>query len=163
MRYFTSKLERSSLIVFTAAFHGDTDAFKNNLVSLGAKQVEFSSTPPIDIMDSFSQPLYTHLTEELDAIVNLSRFSTPENPTKIAAIALRGRKQAVMLDFALKCMPCFMPNMETFESEDSMWHGFPPVNAPVKFIIMRASPLWRRSVWGFSTCGGDGARKQLAV
>lgn len=114
-------------------------------------------------MDSFSQPLYTHLSEELDSIVNLSRFSTPDNPIDIVAIALKVGKQAVTRDFALNCLPCFILNMEAVEFEGGMWQEFPPVNAPVRFILMRVLPLWRRTVWRFASCGENRARKQLAV
>jgi hypothetical protein len=146
-----------------AAFHGGLETFKAYLVGLSGKEGEFSSTRLIEIMDSFSEPLYTHLKEELDAIVNLSRFSTPEKPIDMVAIALKVGKQAVTLDFALNCLPCFMLNMETVEFEGGMWHVFPPINAPVRFILLRVLPLWRRTVWRFASCGGNRARKQLAV
>lgn len=139
------------------------EAFKDYLVGLKGKQEQFSSTRLIEIMDSFSQPLYTHLAEELDAIVNLSRFSTPEKPIDIVAIALRVGKQTVTRDFALNCLPCFMLNMEAVEFEDGMWSGFPPINAPVRFVLMRVLPMWHRTVWRFASCGGNRARKQLAV
>jgi hypothetical protein len=139
------------------------DAYKSYLIGLQGKEDQFSSTSLLEIMDSFSELLYTHLTEELDAIVNLSRFSTPEKPLDILAIALKVGKQAVTLDFALNCLPCFMLNMETVEFEDGMWGGFPPINAPVRFILMRVLPLWHRSVWRFASCDGNRARKQLAA
>jgi hypothetical protein len=88
-----------------AAFHGGLETFKAYLVGLSGKEGEFSSTRLIEVMASFSEPLYTHLKEELDAIVNLSRFSTPEKPIDIVAIALKVGKQAVTLDFALNCLP----------------------------------------------------------
>jgi hypothetical protein len=139
------------------------DAYKSYLIGLQGKEDQFSSTSLLEIMDSFSELLYTHLTEELDAIVNLSRFSTPEKPIDIVAIALKVGKQTVTLDFALNTLPCFMLNMETVEFEDGMWGGFPPINAPVRFILMRVLPLWHRSVWRFASCGGNRARKQLAA
>jgi hypothetical protein len=139
------------------------DAYKSYLVGLQGKEDQFSSTSLLEIMDSFSELLYTHLTEELDAIVNLSRFSTPEKPIDIVAIALKVGKQTVTLDFALNTLPCFMLNMETVEFEDGMWGGFPPINAPVRFILMRVLPLWHRSVWRFASCDGNRARKQLAA
>ena len=139
------------------------DEFKNYLLSLKGKQDTFSGTRLLEIMDSFSTPLYTHLTEELDAIVNLARYSTPEKPIDLVEIALRVGKQTVTLDFALNCMPCFMLNMETVEFEGGAWHGFPPVPAPVRFIIMKVIPLWRRSVWRFASCDSNRARKHLEV
>jgi hypothetical protein len=139
------------------------DAYKSYLIGLQGKEDQFSSTSLLEIMDSFSELLYTHLTEELDAIVNLSRFSTPEKPIDIVAIALKVGKQTVTLDFALNTLPCFMLNMETVEFEDGMWGGFPPINAPVRFILMRVLPLWHRSVWRFASCDGNRARKQLAA
>ena len=104
----------------TAAFHGGMDAFKSYLVGLNSKEDQFSSARLLEIMDSFSEPLYTHLAEEPDAIVNLSHFSTPEKPLDILAIALKVGKQAVTLDFALNCLPYFMLNMETVEFENGM-------------------------------------------
>lgn len=150
-------------ILCTAAFHDGLDAFKAYLVGLKGKEGEFSFARLIEIMDSFSQPLYTHLSEELDSIVNLSRFSTPDNPIDIVAIALKVGKQAVTRDFALNCLPCFILNMEAVEFEGGMWQEFPPVNAPVRFVLLRVLPLWRRAVWRFASCGENRARKQLAV
>jgi hypothetical protein len=33
-----------------------------------------------------------------------------------------------------------MLNMETVEFEGGMWHVFPPINAPVRFILLRVLP-----------------------
>ena len=145
-----------------AAFHDGMVAFKDYLVGFKSND-EFNSTRLIEIMDSFSEPMYTHLADELNAIVNLSRFSTPENQIDPASTALKVGMQSLTLDFALRCLPCFMLNMEVVEFEDGMWRDFPPVNAPVRFILMRIIPLWHRNVWRFASCGGNGARKPLAV
>lgn len=138
-------------------------AFKAYLVGLKGSEADFDATRLLEIMDSFSRPLHVHLSDELDAIVNLSRFSTPEKPLDILAMALESGKNAVTLDFALNCLPCFMLNMEAVEFEGGMWDVFPPVNVPVRFVMMRVLPLWRGGVWRFASCGADRGRKRLAV
>ena len=148
---------------YAAAFHEGLNFFKAYLLDLAGKESEFNANKLIDIMVSFSKPLYDHLAAEPDSIVALRRFSTPENPIDIVALAQETGKKVVTFDYAMNCLPMFMLNMEVEEFEDGMWRVFPPVAAPVLFIMTKVIPLWRRSQWRFAACDGERKRKRLAV
>lgn len=122
------------------------------------KGTEFDPIELLSIMDSFQEPLRSHLVAEPPAIVDLAKYSTPERPIDILAIAdsageetptlfvfpfdekgqfngfllfYAGKKQ-VRLGFMFNTLPVFFLNMETVEFENGMWHEvFPPFKGVV--------------------------------
>jgi hemerythrin-like domain-containing protein len=127
-----------------AAFCGGLDDFKTYLTGLKFMDEEFDSKRLIEIMDSFLEPLYTHLAAEPDALVALSRFSSLERDFDLAKIAREAGKKSVTLDFALNVLPIFLLNMESDEFKGGMWKDFPNVPAPVRFVMKSDFPLWQR-------------------
>jgi len=145
----------------TAAFHDGLERFKSYLLEKG---LHFSPMELIAIMDSFSEPLYTHLKAETPAILALSRFNTPQRPIDIVAMALEAGKKSVTVSFVFNVLPVFLLNMETVDFEGGMWHNvFPPFNKMVKWILTKGAPLWQRRRWRFASCSPDGKVKHLAV
>lgn len=115
-------------------------------------------------MKSFSEPLYSHLQSEPEALLSISKYSTPENPIDLAQMALEAGKKGTTAGFVFNTLPVFLLNMETVEFEDGMWHNvFPPVSGAAKWIMTKGIPLWRRRQWRFVSCTPDGRRKRLAV
>lgn len=114
-------------------------------------------------MDSFSQPLYTHLVSEPRSLLALSRFSTREKPIDIAKMALEAGKKSITLGFVLNTLPVYLLNMESVAFEEGMWQNFPPVSKPVKWVMTRAIPLWQWQQWRFASCGSDGRMKHLVA
>lgn len=146
---------------FIAAFHDGLERFKNYLQEKGT---DFSSKELVSIMDSFSEPLYTHLKEEPPTIANLSRFNTSETPIDILAIAAEAGKKQVNASFLFNILPVFFLNMESVNFENGLWHNvFPPVNKPVKWLMTKGAPMWQSRRWRFASCTPDGEFKQLAV
>ncbi|MCJ1379737.1 hypothetical protein MMC17_002840 [Xylographa soralifera] len=144
-----------------AAFHDGLERFKSYLVEKGS---QFSSTELLAIMDSFSEPLYSHLKAEPQQILALSRFSTPQSPIDIVAMAVEAGKKSVTPSFVFNVLPVFLLNMDTVDFEGGIWHNvFPPVNPVVKWILTRAAPMWQRRRWRFASCTPDGKVKHLAV
>lgn len=115
-------------------------------------------------MDSFAEPLYTHLKAEPPLILTLSRLNTPQTPIDIVAMALEAGKKSVTPAFVFNVLPVFLLNMETATFEGGMWHNvFPPFNVVVKWILTTAAPMWHRRRWRFASCTPDGQVKHLAV
>jgi len=85
-------------------------------------------------MDSFSEPLHTHLATEPEAILALSRFASPERRFDLVKIGRETGKKTINLDFALNTLPIFLLNMESVEFEGGMWKTHPAAPAPVRFI-----------------------------
>jgi hypothetical protein len=136
------------------------DAFRDYLSGLKNPEADFKSKRLLDIMDSFSKPLYTHLAAEPQSLLALSRFASPETQFDLLKIEHEEGKKMVNLNFALNVMPMFLNNMESEEFEGGMWKrhlGW------VAWIMKSILPLWNSKVWRFMSCSTDGRRKRLAV
>lgn len=147
----------------TAAFHAGLKSFKDYLVDLKMREAHFDPKRLLEIMDSFSEPLYSHLKAEPQALLALSRFSSPERQFNLEQIARVTGKKSVTLDFALNVMPIFLQNMESVEYEGGTWKEFPNVPGPVRWIMNNVLPLWQRKWWRFMSCNSDGSRKHLVA
>jgi hypothetical protein len=145
------------------AFNAGLKSFQSYLEEVRESKTSFESSHLLQIMDSFSTALYSHLISEPKVLVALSRFSTSEHPIDIVKIALEQGKKQVSLGFILNVMPMFLLNMEDVEFEDGMWASFPPIPGAVKWILKSLVPMWQRKLWRFSSCDASGRRKQLAV
>ncbi|KAE8452224.1 hypothetical protein EG329_001691 [Mollisiaceae sp. DMI_Dod_QoI] len=143
-----------------AAFHAGLKSFKDYLSDLKTPEVDFKSKRLLEIMDSFSQPLYTHLAAEPQALLALSRFASPDRQFDLVKIEREEGKKMVNLDFALNVLPMFLNNMESVEFEGGMWRRDSGV---VMWIMKNVLPLWNRRIWRFMSCTSDGRRKTLAV
>lgn len=134
--------------------------FKAYLQKEGAN---FSATELTSIMDSFKDALHSHLKSEPPSIVALSKYSTPENPIDILGIADAAGKKQLSLGFVFNVLPVFFLNMDTVDFEGGMWHEvFPPLKGLVKWIMLRAVPMWNPRRWRFVSCSPEGKAKQLA-
>jgi len=150
--------------LYPAQFYDGLESFKTYLENLKSKESEFQASELLKIMDAFSKPFYDHLAAEPDAILALSRFSTPENPFDIEKIALASGKKQMTPGFIFNTLPAFLLNMETVEFENGMWHGvFPPIPSLARYFMYGLVPMWKGAQWKFVSCDANGARKQLAV
>ncbi|KAI6083720.1 hypothetical protein F4821DRAFT_185091 [Hypoxylon rubiginosum] len=144
-----------------AAFHDGLERFKTYLVKEGGS---FSASELIAIMDSFKDPLHSHLKAEPPAIAALAKYDTPEHPIDIVAIADRAAKNSISLSAVFNVFPVFFLNMDTATFEGGMWDGvFPPLNGTGKWLMTKAVPMWHSSRWRFTSCSPEGKFKQLAV
>ena len=115
-------------------------------------------------MDSFSEPLHSHLASEPQALLALSRFASPERQFDILKIEHEQGKKAVTLDFALNVLPIFMNNMETVEFEGGMWHRkHPEIPSFVRWVMKVLIPMWHWRQWRFMACDSYGKRKRMVA
>jgi hypothetical protein len=159
-----SHKHKSRLTLLTsaaAAFHAGLKSFKDYLTSLKNPATDFKAKKLLEVMDSFSEPLYTHLAAEPQALLALSRFASPERQFDITKIEKEQGKKAVTLDFALNTLPIFMNNMEVVEFEGGMWQNHPEVPSIVRWVMKSVLPLWNRKIWRFMSCDSAGRRKRL--
>ncbi|CAJ2506592.1 Uu.00g077780.m01.CDS01 [Anthostomella pinea] len=142
-------------------FQGGMDRMKDYLLQ---KEADFSGDELIAIMDSFKQPLHSHLKAEPGAIVALAKYSTSDHPIDILAIAGAAGKKQVNLGFMFNTLPVFFLNMETATFEGGMWEGvFPPLKGMAKTVMNKLVPMWQSRRWRFVSCTPDGEVGQLAV
>lgn len=93
-------------------FYGGMDRMKAYLDETGA---EFSAAELISIMDSFKEPLHSHLKAEPPAIVDLARYSTEQNPIDIMDIAAAAGKTLLL---RTKPFPAFVCEFVSIVSQD---------------------------------------------
>ncbi|KAM0127325.1 hypothetical protein ACHAP3_008893 [Botrytis cinerea] len=159
-QHVCSKKEEELSNKVAAAFHDGLERFKSYLQE---KRPSFLSEELIQIMDSFSEPLYSHLKEEPQIIADLSQYNTPETPIDILAIAAEAGKKQVNISFLFNVLPIFFLNMESTEIENGLWHtSFPPVNKPIKLLMIKGAPMWQHCLWRFASCTPDGEYRNLA-
>ena len=138
--------------------------FKEYLLQLKHGKSEFSGQRLLEIMDSFSEPLYAHLESEPQSLLDVEKYSTPGNPIDLAAMALDAGKKSTTPGFVFSTLPVFLLNMETVQFENGMWNGvFPPITGPLKWVMTKGVPRWHQSWWRFVSCTPDGKLKHLAV
>ncbi|KAI0383473.1 hypothetical protein F5Y04DRAFT_278650 [Hypomontagnella monticulosa] len=143
------------------AFYGGMERMKKYLEEKG---VDFSASELITIMDSFKEPLHSHLKSEPPAIVALAEYNTPDTPIDILGIAEAAGKKQVTLGFLFNTLPVFFLNMETVNFEDGMWHEvFPPLKGIAKTVMTKLIPMWHSGRWRFVSCSPEGVVKELAV
>lgn len=94
----------------SAAFHKGLAMFKQYLSSLIDLETQFKSQRFLEIIDSFSHELHSHLAAEPLALLALSRFASPERQFDLVEIEHTEGKKMVNLDFLLNVLPIFFNN-----------------------------------------------------
>ncbi|OTA57987.1 hypothetical protein K449DRAFT_407662 [Hypoxylon sp. EC38] len=131
-----------------AAFHDGMERFKDYLLKKGAG---FSASELLALMDSFKDPLYSHLKAEPPSIVALAQYSTPENPIDILAIADAAARNSITLSMVFNVLPIFYLNMD-FNFEGGMWEGvFPSFGSTGRWLLTKAIPMWHSRRWRFAS------------
>ncbi|KAI0812198.1 hypothetical protein GGR55DRAFT_688199 [Xylaria sp. FL0064] len=143
-----------------ALFHDGLGRFNKYLRKEGAA---FSASHLIEIMDSFKDPLHSHLQSEPPMIVALAQHSTSQHPIDIARIAESAATKQITVSVLFNILPVFYLNMNPAEFEDGMWQGvFPSWKGPAKMIMSQGIPIWRSNWWRFASCSPEGKMKRLA-
>ncbi|OTA85289.1 hypothetical protein M434DRAFT_377155 [Hypoxylon sp. CO27-5] len=106
-------------------------------------------------MERFKDPLYSHLKAEPPSIVALAKYSTPERPIDILAIADTAAKNSITLSMVFNVLPVFYLNMD-FDFEGGMWEGvFPSFKGTGRWLLTKAIPTWHSRRWSFASYSPD--------
>ena len=139
-------------------FHTGLDAWGKYLRNLQSNphSTTFSGIKCRALMDTFIEPLSTHLAEEIPTLMALSRFGDGFNLA--ALLKAEGEKVMGGLSKANQ-LPMFLINHDA-EFEGGI-HNFPPVPAPVKWVLFQVFGRWQYDWWKFGTVGYDGKGREL--
>ncbi|CAF9916171.1 MAG: hypothetical protein GOMPHAMPRED_000917 [Gomphillus americanus] len=134
------------------AFHDGLDRYKAYLVESKAKPSEFSGKKLVEIMDSFGEALFTHLNAEPTLLLTIQGFDD------VALRKIWDDHVKMVLGGAspITEIPIVWVNCDsTFE--DGKWAHFPPMPAPVKFVMRHVAARWHNQYWRFgsTTYGGQ--------
>ena len=167
MRVLSSTVRRDPVISWSRlkltyvveAFEVGIEEYKNYLLSLHGHEEDFSAAKLISIIDSFSPALMTHLTEEIPAILSLSRFGSKIPFLKLSEVEMRKASDKIPKPEGL---PFFMLNLDR-SFENGKWEFWPPIPTPIRWALIRITARKHASWWRFASCGYDGFPQKLCA
>ncbi|KAF2740761.1 hypothetical protein EJ04DRAFT_424222 [Polyplosphaeria fusca] len=139
-----------------AAFHSGFHTWGAWLEALQRGATPYSGNACRELMDAFMDPLSVHLADEIPSLLALAKYGD--------ALPLRALSQAegekVMGALSKTAqLPLFWANHDT--SFEGGIHHFPPVPAPVAWVLREVFGRWNADWWKFGTVGFDGMPREL--
>jgi hypothetical protein len=139
------------------AFEAGLGAYRDYLLFVLRNIEPFSGTKLNSIIDSFAPALLSHLKEEIPTILSLSRFGDKIPLLKLSEVEMRKASDKIPKQEGL---PFFMLNLDrTFEN--GMWEFWPPIPAPIRWMLIRTVARKHKGWWRFASCDVDGYPKEL--
>ncbi|ERF73168.1 hypothetical protein EPUS_03009 [Endocarpon pusillum Z07020] len=138
-----------------AAFHDGMANFKTYLTTCAAAPGSFRATNLHHVMDTFGPTLHQHLLHEPAKLASLAKY-----PIDIRALSEKTAKYSMDRTSSVNLLPMLWFNLD-LEFEDGKWKDFPPVSAPVRWVMVNVLGWWRAGWWRFGSCGADGRRVRL--
>lgn len=139
------------------AFHDGFEAWGNWIKNLKAGNGVFESRRCIELMDAFLIPLATHLADEIPTLLGLSKFG---DKLDLKAL-LKAEADKVMAGLSkTEQLPLFFMNHD-ITYEGGIHASFPPIPAPVRWVLREVCGRWNADWWKFSSCGFDGRPREL--
>jgi len=110
------------------------------------------------LIDLFIEPLLTHLGDKIPTLVSLSRHAAVLDDKLGDMMKAEGDKVMASLSKTQQ-LPAFLLNHDvTYEGGI---HNFPPIPAPVRWVLRQCFGRWNSSWWKFATAGFDGQPREL--
>ncbi|KAF2274727.1 uncharacterized protein EI97DRAFT_434953 [Westerdykella ornata] len=142
------------------AFETGFEAWGHWIRDVEQERERFSGQRCRDLMDGFMRDLATHLAEEIPSLMALAKY--PESRLPLRRLWEEEGKAVMGGLSKTRQLPVVLLNHDvTFEGE-GLHANFPPLPAPVKWVLMNVCARWNASWWAFSTCGVDGRPRELA-
>lgn len=141
------------------AFHDGVEAFHTYLTSLAGKKHSFSGAELVRIIDTFSNALAHHLSDEITSMLELSRFGD-----RLPIVALGrdlGKRQSRGM-YKTKGVVFFFLNQDR-TYEDGLWKHWPPIPPVVRWILIRVLGSWHPGWWKFASCDYGGKPQKLCA
>jgi len=131
------------------------------------KEGDFDAATLLSIMDSFSQPFCHHFHSEISTISSLSSIiptqtdaDDDEFSKKTAPVFAQWGKSSIMRAGLTDVVPFLFLNFDR-TAEDGMWANWPPMPAPIRWLLVNVGGSWYSQWWRFASCGYDGRPKEL--
>ena len=141
-------------------FHDGLERYYAYLMSLTGREDQFDGKALLEIIDGFSGPLHTHLTNEIGALLDLEKLGQTKAVMDSWAEGVKaGTSSITLYDFAAM-MPFALFNHD-MTYENGMQSKFPPIPGFLQFLMRRVASLWYSSYWKFSSCDTLGIPKEL--
>jgi hypothetical protein len=126
---------------------------------------DFSGPKLLEIMASFQTPFEEHMRSEISTIAQLAQHprtpkegSAEEEATR--ALYDRVEGMSLMKSGITDVMPFFLFNFDR-EYEDRLWASWPPIPAPVRWVLMGMARVLHPGWWKFASCDAAGRRVEF--
>jgi hypothetical protein len=140
-------------------FHDGMERYHAYLTSLSGKEDQFDAKALLDIIDSFSGSLYSHLTNEIGALLDLGKL---DQEKLIMATWADGTKKGVSAITVADFVGMMPFGLFTHDITYEGLHGnFPPIPWPVAWVMRYVASLWHSDWWRFAPCDKAGVPKEL--
>jgi hypothetical protein len=153
----THSFKNSTHIIPLDAFLPGLNAYKDYLKTCSKQPEQFSGQKLNSIIDSFAPKLFLHLNEEIPTLLSLSRFGTTlplldmVNQEALRSPQTLSKTGGVVF---------FLRNLD-LGFEDGRWKNWPPIPAPVWWMIMRSVAKWNKGWWRFASANEMGMGREL--
>jgi hypothetical protein len=116
-------------------------------------------------MDSFRHAFEAHFHAEIDTLANLAnhRNAPPPNTPEEAAMGAKLQRWGAELGSRpglVEGAPFFFFNLDR-TVEDGLWANWPPVPAPVRWVLLNVVGAWHGAWWKFTSCNENGRPRPL--
>lgn len=141
-----------------ADFHAGFEEWGTWLYGVRDGKEKFDGNKCVALLDKFLPALGQHLADEIPTLISLSRFGDKVDMLKLAEA--EGRQVMGGLSKTRE-LPVFWANHDV-DFEEGIHTEFPPVPAPVRWVLREVFGRWNAAWWKFGTCGFDGRPRELA-
>ncbi|KAF2812276.1 uncharacterized protein BDZ99DRAFT_383436 [Mytilinidion resinicola] len=143
--------------------HGEHEAmlpglakFHEYLSSLPSP-ASFSASTLLSIMKEFEEPFDTHFHSEIASIASLGSYG--DFPAAKPVFATWGKNSVKSAGYT-DVVPFLFLNFDR-TVEDGLWATWPPMPAPIRYMLVRVGGWWHGGWWKFASCDENGIPKTL--
>lgn len=147
--------EHRLMVCATAIFHPGMASMKSYIDSCLPSPSSFSAPRLLEIMDSFGVALNTHLTEEIDTLLALSKY-----PQLDVQAMMDKEGKEVMGAMPKTTVIAFTFRNFDRTAEGGLWKDFPNLPFFIRWWFSLAE-MWHESWWRFACCDSQGRPKEL--
>lgn len=159
------KISLHAILTLLDAIDVILEEFRQYLVPLQSDPSKFSGPTLLEIMSRLRTPLESHFVSEVKMIASLKDHpSTPAagSPQEAAETAKfeRWGGNAIMKGGITDVVVFFLRNLDR-TYEDGRWEHWPPIPAPVKWMLVNGVGLLHSGYWKFASCDANGRPQAL--
>lgn len=138
------------------SFHDGFEEWGKWIQSIDAKKDTFDGAKCISLMDTFLPPLAEHLRAEIPTLAALSKYG---DVLKLQPLLAEEGEKTLGGLHKTQITPVFFLNHDT--TFEGGWHSFPPLPAPVRWVLRSLCGRRHKEWWQFSTVGFNGLPREL--
>lgn len=131
-----------------ATFHDGMEEMQTYLTSLAGSESKYDGNEFTRILNSFSDALVTHLTHEIPALMTLDQYGDVDVIAKMWYSGVEAEVKTMKMGDFVTVVP-FVLLAHDKKFEDGLHSNFPPMPAPILFMVRNVFSWPNRAAWKF--------------